>query len=183
LLFWAAQTSRLRGVALGLCVQPCASTSRTHLVSAIELQRRSAAKAHYLRSKPLSRPGRVVLQALVEGYPFDGLEDPKMQTRVFNTWFLGRPEIVDLRVPGGPGGSESLPKSGAPSTPPFGRGFRAARAAGTPKIADSRSARKPRVKHPRVKGPFEFPAKPKGGARCPHVTYSLCFAARLCSVR
>ncbi len=58
-------------------------------------------------------------------------------TWVFNTWFLGRPEIVDFWVWAAPAAPETIPEGGERRPPPFGMVFGAAGAAQTPKINDS----------------------------------------------
>ncbi len=71
-------------------------------------------------------------------------------TRVFNTWFLGRPGIAEFRVWAASAAGKPLPKGGALRAPPFGKGCWAAGAAQTPNIDYFRSAQKPCMKNPSV---------------------------------
>jgi hypothetical protein len=67
-----------------------------------------------------------------------------MYTWVFDTWFLGRPEVFNFEGLGGPGAPKNHSKGG------FGMVLGAAGAAQTPKIDDSWPAQKPCIKNPSV---------------------------------
>ncbi len=61
-------------------------------------------------------------------------------TWVFNTWFLGRPESLTLRVWAAP---KTIPECEGLRPPPFGSAFGAAGASQTSQIGDFRQAQKP----------------------------------------
>jgi hypothetical protein len=73
-----------------------------------------------------------------------------MVYRVFYTWLLGRPEIVEFWGQCGPGGPKHHSRRCGGSLPTFGMVVAAAGASQTPKIDDCRPAQKPCIRNPCV---------------------------------
>ncbi len=64
-----------------------------------------------------------------------------LHTKVFEVWFLGRPELnYFLGVWAARAAGKNIPNGGARSAPPFGMVFPAAKVAQTSKVDDFRSA-------------------------------------------
>ncbi len=76
-----------------------------------------------------------------------------MHTSVFNTWFLGRPEIVDFWGLGGPGGPNNHSRRWGASPPTFWNGFGGRR--GRPNPTNQRFPAGPKTmyKQPKRIGP------------------------------
>ncbi len=80
------------------------------------------------------------------------LSPPPSLSWVLNSWFLGRPEIVDFGGLGGPAALKTIPEGRGLRPPPFGMVFGAAGAVQTHKILKFRPAQEPCIKNSSVHG-------------------------------